>query len=172
MRQPGARFTIRRMMIILPIIAVGFAALREPFSEVWASVAFALTVIVLLTATIGAILKREASWVGFALFGWASLSLPFGPLRPSDAVPIPTPLTTMLLKAASVRLHRGLTMPPGGSTVEYPVQAAVYAPFDGRLYRVPYAFLQTGNSLFSLIVASGGSVIARVLVTRQDQPVS
>jgi hypothetical protein len=164
------RFSIAGLMITVLVIALGFAALRDPRSEVWASLIFTFAVIVLLTATLGSLIHRRASWIGFAMFGWAGLFLAFGPLRPSDATPIPTPLTTMLLKEMSARLYDNSMMPAGSSAIGYQVYTDTAATIGGKSVMVPYTLLQTGNSLFSLVAAGAGGVIARILIARRDAP--
>ncbi len=86
------RFTIAGLMIAVLVVAIAFAALRDPFSALWASVMFTATVLILLISTLGSLLHREASWIGFSRFGRAALFLAFGLLRPGDATPLPTPL--------------------------------------------------------------------------------
>ena len=51
MRLPN--LTIAGLMIIVLVVAISIAALRESRSEFWASAMFTLTVIVLTTATLG-----------------------------------------------------------------------------------------------------------------------
>jgi hypothetical protein len=163
-----SRVSIAGLMMAVLLVALGFAALRDPRSAVWASLMFTFTVIVLLTATLGSLIHRRPSWIGFAMFGWAGLFLAFGPLRPGDATPMPTPLTTMLLKEITARLDDRGIMPAGGSAIGYPIYTDTAEMIGGKPVLVPYTLLQTGNSLFSLIAAGAGGVIARILANRRD----
>jgi hypothetical protein len=172
------RFTIGNLMAVVLLIAVGFAALRNPLSTVLASVVFTLAVVVLLTATLGSVLNHKGSWIGFALFGWGSLLLAFGPCQPSEATPIPTPLTTMIFKELSTRIY-GSPQISDFQVVAYDKPEAVRmvrnemsadnTGMKTKGYIVPYAFLQTGNSLFSLLAACVGCVIGRVLSAQDDR---
>ena len=59
-------------MILVLLLGVGFAALRES-TEIWDSSIFSITLGVLLISILLAIHrteKRRAFWLGFALFGW------------------------------------------------------------------------------------------------------
>ena len=134
-----ARFTIWRMMVAVVVAAVGFVALRQPLSSVWASLMFTLTMILLLTATIGSLFNREPSWAGFALFGWTFMFLAFGPTRRSDGTPFPAPLSTILLKALSVRFRFDDGI-PGHTKIDIPFDASAISSGNGGL-SIPYAFL-------------------------------
>ena len=173
------RFTIGHMMAVVLLIAVGFAALRYPLSTALASVVFTLAVVVLLTATLGSMLNHKGSWIGFALFGWGSLLLAFGPCQPSDATPLPTPLTTIFLKEMSIRIYGSPRISdlkvvgydkPEALRMARQEMSADNTGMKTRVYSIPYAFLQTGNSLFSLLAAYVGCVIGRVLSARDDPP--
>jgi hypothetical protein len=75
------RFHIGTLVILVLVLGVGFAALRES-NEIWDSITFTLTVGVLLTSVLMAIhqfKKRRAFWLGFALFGAAYLLLSLVP---------------------------------------------------------------------------------------------
>jgi hypothetical protein len=75
------RFNIASLLVIIFILGVGLAALRES-SEVWQSALFTLTIGVLLVSALFAIHRtemRRAFWIGFALFGSAYLGLSLVP---------------------------------------------------------------------------------------------
>src|SRR5215472_6201067 len=75
------RFTIASLLVVVLVVAVGFAALREA-SDLWDSGAFTLTLVVLLVSILLAVHRtesRRAFWLGFALFGWAYLGLSLVP---------------------------------------------------------------------------------------------
>ena len=66
------RFHIGTLLILVLILGVGFAALRES-DETWDSSIFSLTLGMLSVSILLAIHRterRRAFWLGFALFGW------------------------------------------------------------------------------------------------------
>ena len=75
------RFHIGAIAILILVLGVGFAALRES-NETWDSSIFSLTVVVLSIAVLLAvhrIEKRRAFWLGFAVFGSAYLAISLVP---------------------------------------------------------------------------------------------
>src|SRR5262245_27352384 len=75
------RFHIGTLVILVLVLGVGFAALRES-NDIWDSGVFTLTLGILLISILLAVHrtgKRRAFWVGFALFGWAYLGLSLVP---------------------------------------------------------------------------------------------
>jgi hypothetical protein len=75
------RFNIASLLVVVSVLGVGFAALRES-SDLWDSGLFSLALGVLLTSILLAIhrtAKRRAFWMGFALFGWMYLALTVTP---------------------------------------------------------------------------------------------
>jgi hypothetical protein len=71
------RFHLGTLVILILVLAVGFAALRES-SDLWESGMFTLTLGVLLTSILLANYRSEKGrgfWLGFALFGSAYLGL-------------------------------------------------------------------------------------------------
>ena len=74
---PKLRFNIASMLVIILVLAIGFAALRES-NDLWDSGVFTLTIGVLLISILLAVHRtesRRAFWIGFALFGWVYLGL-------------------------------------------------------------------------------------------------
>jgi len=75
------RFHIGTLLILVLILGVGFAALRES-DETWDSSIFSLTLGMLSGSILLAIHrteKRRAFWLGFALFGWTYVGLSLVP---------------------------------------------------------------------------------------------
>src|SRR5271166_5644353 len=75
------RFHIGTLLLLVLILGVGFAALRES-NETWDGSIFSITLGVLLISILLAIHrteKRRAFWLGFALFGWTYLGLSLVP---------------------------------------------------------------------------------------------
>jgi hypothetical protein len=75
------RFNIASLLVVVLVLGVGFAALRES-SEIWESGLFTLTLAVLLASILLAIHRSEARrafWIGFAVFGWIYLGFSWVP---------------------------------------------------------------------------------------------
>ena len=70
------RYTIRSLLLLVLFIGVSFAGLRAS-NDAWDAGIFGLTLSVLLSAVLLAVHRsdrKRASWLGFALFGWAYLA--------------------------------------------------------------------------------------------------
>jgi hypothetical protein len=160
-----SRFTIAWLMTVVLLVALGFAALRRS-SEVVASAVFTSAVVTLLVATVGAVLGRGAAWVGFAVFGWGGLILVFGPLSwelPSGPnVPAPKPLTTFVL----ADLYRHVGVKPSGVGAASEEEGWVWINSMGGAGYVSLPFIQTGQSLISVLLACVGSLIAHRIAVR------
>jgi hypothetical protein len=75
------RFNIANLLVIILVLGVGFAALRES-SDLWESGIFTVTLGILLLSILLAVYGSEskrAFWRGFALFGWAYVGLTLMP---------------------------------------------------------------------------------------------
>ena len=75
------RFHIGTLLILVLILGVGFAALRES-DATWYSSIFSLTLGMLSVSILLAIhrtKRRRAFWLRFALFGWTYVGLSFVP---------------------------------------------------------------------------------------------
>jgi hypothetical protein len=146
----------------IAVLAAGFATWRIPWLPVRASALFALVVFILLTATLGSLLHRQAGWIGFALFGWGWLFLSFlsmgiGPwTSTADRMPVPMPITSMWLMEfySSVPWYKS---PVAGEAI------AVIPNFQGGHRLVSYAMVQVCNLWSSLLAACIGSLLARWL---------
>ena len=78
---PKLRFNIGNLLVIIFVLGVGFAALRES-SDLWESGVFTLTIGALLVSILLAVHRtesRHAFWTGFALFGWVYFGLSLVP---------------------------------------------------------------------------------------------
>ncbi len=147
-------------MLCVLITALGFAALRQPYSPIWASTAFTLTVVTLMTTTLGSLFNYKITWAGFSLFGWGYLIWAFGPWRVAIATPLPAPPSTLLLHAIANSIYANYLAPGLSFTTGNEVHGLL--AFDGiRGFRVPYSFLQVGNCIFSLLMACVGSAMGR-----------
>ena len=75
------RFHLGTLVILVLLLAVGLAALRES-NEIWDSSIFSIMLGILLISILLAFHrteKRRAFWLGFALFGWIYLGLSMVP---------------------------------------------------------------------------------------------
>jgi hypothetical protein len=71
------RFNIVSLLVVVLVLGVGFAALRES-NDLWDSGLLTLTLGALLISILLAVHRTEARrafWLGFALFGWGYLAL-------------------------------------------------------------------------------------------------
>jgi hypothetical protein len=78
---PKLRFNIASLLVVILVLGVGFAALRES-SDLWESGVLTLMIGILLISILLAVHRTEskrAFWLGFALFGWAYMGLTFMP---------------------------------------------------------------------------------------------
>ena len=95
------RLSILAMMAIIVMIALAFAALRNP-TVLGASLIFMATVAFLATAILGAIARRgraRLTWAGVAVFGWAYLAMSFGPFPNTNGAICPPFPTQILLES-------------------------------------------------------------------------
>ncbi len=73
------RFNVATILLVLPVIALGCMAVLHP-SDIWASGLFTLTLGLLATATLCALLgppRHRAAWIGCSVFGWSYLVFTF-----------------------------------------------------------------------------------------------
>jgi hypothetical protein len=154
------RLTIAALMGGVAIAALAFAALREPESALWASITFGTATLVLAVATLGALYRRGPTWVGFVAFGWAYLLWAYGPWG-LQATPVPATPSSHLLYASSLRLHAGLRNSSWARNSEVPTSSV--RRVGGKFVQVPYPYLQSGESLVSLLVACVGAVTGRLV---------
>jgi hypothetical protein len=182
------RFTIASLLGVVVFVAVAFAALREA-TDLWDSGVFNLTLLTLLSAVLLATHctdRKRASWLGFALFGWAYLVASLVPPVESRL------LTTKGLAYVDSKLSDrviavtfSVTTPGGSTTAGRAVQALAFSP-DGktlavkspgavRLWNVttgrpvagPYGttenFIRIGHSLIALVMGWLGGCLSRRL---------
>ena len=66
------RLTIAQLMILILLVGLGFAALRNA-NELWSSAMHTLAIISISAAPLGAFARKgkaRMTWAGFAVFGW------------------------------------------------------------------------------------------------------
>ena len=94
MRVPRVRFTVRRMMVLVSLLAIGLAVIRYTVTCWGTSEVLTIAPTVLVATNILAWFqraRRQVFWVGFGLCGWAyltfSLGSPFGGAPADNMVP-------------------------------------------------------------------------------------
>jgi hypothetical protein len=145
------RFHLGTLVILVLVLGVGFAALRES-DEVWDSGVFTLTLGILLTSVLLAVHrteKRRAFWLGFALFGSAYLGVSLVPSLESRLI------TTKALAHIDSKVPRSNPVGMGLAYADY--------DNDGKLdlYVVDQAqpnvlYLNKGNGTFQDVTTAVG----------------
>jgi hypothetical protein len=143
------RFHIGTLIVLVLVLGVSFAALRES-NETWDSGVFTLTLVILLTSILLAIHRSEARrafWLGFALFGAAYLGMSLAPPIESRLI------TTKALTYFDSKMPR--SMPAGFAYFDYGNDG------DMDLYVVNQAqpnvfYLNKGNGTFQDVTAIAG----------------
>lgn len=152
-RLPRVRVTVRGIMAAIVVLAAFFAVFRIPWLPVRASAFCTLLVFILLTVTLGSILNRRASWIGFALFGWGWLVISYVSLAIGA---VPMPIGSIWLAEFHSYVLR-IEPPFGGGAV------AGIPDSRGGSMLVSYSLVQICHLWFSLIAACIGGVLARLL---------
>ena len=129
-------FSLRILSGMVLCAAFACAALRQP-SNLWASLAFTVTIGVLVLGVVGILLRRGADrafWVGFALFGWSYLALVFAPWFDKHVGPrlVTTELFSYLHRksnptAAGLELERKLDQPIDLDFSDTPLSDVLYS---------------------------------------------
>ena len=147
------RTTISGLMVAIVVIAVGFAALKNP-TVWWASGLFTLEVGLLGTAILTAILRRgraRAGCLGFSVFGILYLHVNYSMLRMSERYQFPPLLFELVLSRYPV------DGPPGHNLVDENF-------FDNLFYT------QVLCSLGALVFAGLGAMVGRFLDPSSSRP--
>jgi hypothetical protein len=188
-------FSIAGMMALVVLIALGFAALRNP-TLFWASLIFTATVAFLAMAILGTLARRgraRMTWAGVAVFGWIYVALSFGPVPNANGVTYPPFPTQVLIdfwqsvretsdKALSAqnpswRLIRENSRPTGEPILSGPPNA-IWIPSSRPSTSpppppIPFIDWQNlrriGHSLGAVLFGLLGGLIGRVLAGR-DEP--
>ena len=152
-------------MAFIVLVAVGFAALKNPTEPV-ASSTFTLTMVMLLLALVGVGFRRgdkQLFWAGFATFGWGTLAFDL-----ATGALIPPRLFSSLLIA-----HLTRVMPaPGTSNIQMNVSFTVTTLTGSNTGSNPFAFepfFQIGHSMAVLMVALLGTMLVRIFARREDR---
>jgi hypothetical protein len=156
----GPRLTVVGLMLVVLIVGVDLAALRSP-TELGASVAFTMTLGILVAAILGIVYRRgprRAYWLGFALFGGIYLLVSDGPWFSAEVQPVL--LTTRLIEDLYPRLHPPpQRWPPPSLVVWSPFGYPDDFPDSPWTVNRPH-FLRIGHALAAQLVAVLGGVLA------------
>ena len=192
------RFHIGTLVILILVLGVGFAALRES-SDLWDSNIFTVTLAVLLIAillTVHRMESRRAFWIGFAMFGWIYLGLTLVPSIESRL--ITTKLLTYLDSKVPVQpmgiYDVQITRPgsAGSANNSFQLSTSIKAGDRITIYnrnraQVMYLdamtgrllgrwsgttenFVRIGHSLFALLVGWLGGQLSRRLYRASRRP--
>jgi hypothetical protein len=144
------RFNIANLLVLILVLGVGFAALRES-SEFWASGLFTATLGSLLISILLAVYRtdsRRPFWIGFALFGWTYLGFSLVPSIESRLI------TTKALAFLDSKLPRSI--PAGLAYFDYDNDGDLdlYVVNNSQLNAL---YLNNGNGTFEDVTAVAGS---------------
>jgi hypothetical protein len=192
------RFNIANLLVIILVLGVSFAALRES-SALWESGIFTVTLGILLLSILLAVHRSEskrAFWLGFALFGWAYMGLT---LMPSIESRLITNKALAYLDSKVPGRSLGLWIADvsgtGSGSPSDQVQSVVFAINGNQLTTSRQGqvrlwdattgkllsgwpgttenFVRIGHSLFALLVAwLGGQLSRRFFRASRDPEVS
>jgi len=155
------RFSLKTILAVVTLAAVGCAALANP-TGLWASVVFSGTLLVFFCATVAAFSRRAA--IPFAVFGWGYLALILLPAE-ADKTIVPHLITSKGLVELESWWYsppqptRDLAIAPGG-----PVLAFFIEPTWNSS-----PFQRIGHCLFALIFAALAAMVAGWLAARRNR---
>jgi hypothetical protein len=178
MKKP--RFSIAGLLMGIPVVAIGLAALSRP-SCLWASATFSLLLLALTVALIGVLYRRghkQAFWSGCLICGSLYTVLSLAPWFDSHIGPrlITTALLDLLYPKTPLLLYSPNTsidpwMQWTGAPPDYPLTHPRFGftmgstdEFHGKrasmLMSTTDEFLLIGHSLFGMLAAIGGGFLA------------
>ena len=188
------RFHIGTLVILVLLLAVCFAALRES-SDLWDSSIFSITLCVLLISILLAVHRIEskrAFWLAFALFGSGYLGLSLVPSVESRLVTTktlayldskvpgrsmgpPTGIASMIGLGPVDHQVSNVTFSPGGNQIATVHQAQIRfwnarAKVIGGWSGTTENFIKIGHSLFALLIGWFGGQISRRLCRSFGHP--
>jgi hypothetical protein len=190
----SVRFSIAGLMGVVLLVAIGFAALRNP-SENWAGVVLLGTLAALGVAMVGACCRSGATrggFLGFAAFGWIYMIAAFYPLGIWPKLPTQGLLELLAPRIAGIdepfptfgRMDGAAGMGGmGGGMRSISVNdsdaeeaGGFGGPGSGMVPATPgsaatLAFFQIGHCLFALLAACLGAFLGnRLFVTAVEEP--
>jgi hypothetical protein len=181
----AATFTLRTLLILVTVAAVGCYALTQ-HTPIWANITVTMCCGLLMLAGLLAFIRRGASrayWAGFAVTGWAYLLAAFSPFLFGGS---PALLTTKSLFVGWD--YVGVAAPPSDPTsgassilqdsdlgdledhyfeIMMRLRSGFYAPGQQEYRNAVRAYLTIGQALWALILGFAAGLLAAVLCWRQ-----
>jgi hypothetical protein len=146
------RFSIASLLAVVLVLALAFAALRNP-NRFWASATFTLAILAVSVAVVVAVARKgqaRLTWLGFAVFGWASLLIWLSTSETIDHSMNGPPVPVMTWGLRSLELHINQKVP------------------IGRANSMDY--LQVCHSLEVILVGFVGAILGRFVAVEDDRP--
>ncbi len=178
MKRIGLRFTLRQLLAMAALIALALPALINA-SLWWATAWFTGALVMLAVSLLGILYRgrrRRAFWVGFALFGWGYMILLYGPFLGSHFGPRLATTKALaylqpLVQKAPVGDSRMSRVSPSDFALNSELYLAWKTEIEGNGFPLPRwdHFQQVGHSLFALLLASGGGLLARWFYSTRSQ---
>ena len=157
------RLTIASIMGFVVLVALGFAAVKNP-TELWAGSLFLATLGMLLLSVVGVAScsgNMRIGWIGFALFGFGYfiLVLSTGDLKP------PTLPTTLLINYVYIHVSPPQTITDLNNTLT--INGLVPLP-GGSNFQGMLPFFQIGHCLATWFVGLLGYMLVWVLFFKRE----
>jgi hypothetical protein len=171
---PGLRISIAGLLGIVAVLAIWLAGMRSA-SSLWTTTAATVTLALLLTALLAAVLfdgTDRTFWAGFALFAWSYLLLVNwdwvgGPFGHDLTAGLSDLADTIFPEVPIVGAPRTGPGAPSSSPIISPAQSIALA----RAQQIRLGnFVQIGRMLLSLGFGLLGGSIARGLAERRRPP--
>lgn len=163
------RFSIKGLMVVVILVAIGIAALRSA-SELWASFVLTLTFGLLATAGLGALFsrgERQVFWIGFAAFGWGYVLVCFCTDVGQRMVTNPIIDRFYAAHGPWKRVNFVIATPAAaGALPSQPVPVASVLAWESPQHQ---SFRRIGHSLFGLLAALLGGFVARYFAARNQE---
>ena len=146
------RLTIANLMIVVLSVGLGFAALRNA-DEFWASATYTLAILAVPAAVVVAVARKgqaRLTWLGFAMFGGASLLIWLSTSHKIDNSLNAPPVSVMTWGLCSLMPHINPTVPMGSITW--------------------MRCLQVCHSLEVILVGFVGAILGRFVAVEDERP--
>ena len=145
------RLTIANLMIVVLSVGLGFAALRNA-DEFWASATYTLAILAVSAAVVVAVARKgqaRLTWLGFAMFGGASLLIWLSTSETIDHSMNgpPVPVMTWGLRSLMSYFNQ--------------------APFGSTTWM---NYLQICHSLEAILVGFVGAILGRFVAVQDERP--
>jgi hypothetical protein len=184
------RFNIASLLVVVLVLGVGFAALRES-NDLWDSGLFTLTLGMLLVSILLAVRRSEARrafWLGFGLFGSGYLALSLIPSIESRLITtkglayldskVPGRPPSIFTSHVPANQVRAVAFSPQGNQLATTShgQVRIWDATTGRLLAgwggTTENFVKIGHSLFALLAGWFGGLLSRRLwrTSRPPEP--